>query len=400
MKVLFVHQEPPGQYTHLARALIEGGWEVALIGNSLARERVTRLFGDTCAARWYEMPGLIANPHRSPGEVCAAHRSLSVARGYAAAQQAERLRDDGFVPDLIFAHPYWGEATYLKDVFERSWMEVYCEFFAPPTGIEFDSEFNPRQFPEVMAVFNAPIVASLEAADIGVSPTRWQAGSFPSKLKGKIRIVHDGVDTDLLLPMAEREEELITYVARNLEPYRGFHKFMRAIPEIQRLRPSARIVIVGGDRVSYSAPLTNGETYRQRMLRELDGKLDLARVSFIGTIPYQDYVSLLRRSAVHVYLTYPYVLSWSMLEAMALGCIVVGSSTAPVQEVIEHGVNGFLVDFHDTAGLAKTVADVLQRQNELRHIRAAARQTIVDRYDAKRVCVPAHLALLKEFGLT
>ena len=148
------------------------------------------------------------------------------------------------------------------------------------------------------------------------------------------------------------EEELITYVARNLEPYRGFHVFMRAIPEIQKRRPKARIVIVGGDEVSYSPRLPPGQTYRQHLLREIEGKADLSRVHFTGRIPYADYLALLRRSSVHVYLTYPFVLSWSLLEAMSAGCLVVGSRTPPVEEVIRDGENGLLTDFFSTEQLA------------------------------------------------
>jgi glycosyltransferase involved in cell wall biosynthesis len=170
---------------------------------------------------------------------------------------------------------------------------------------------------------------------------------------------------------------------------------MRAIPEIQRRRPKARIVIVGGDAVSYSPRLPPGQTYRERLLRELDGKIDLARVSFLGRIPYKEYLALLRRSSVHVYLTYPFVLSWSLLEAMASGCLVIGSRTAPVEEVIAHGRNGLLTDFFDTSALAAHVDDALQRQDELKPLREAARRTALERYDLKRVCLPAQCRLVE-----
>ena len=204
-----------------------------------------------------------------------------------------------------------------------------------------------------LRVMNAPLLMSLDASDWGIAPTRWQQKQFPAAYAERMSVIHDGIDTDIVCPSNEpREPELITYVARNLEPYRGFHVFMRAIPEIQKRRPKARIVIVGGDEVSYSPRLPPGQTYRQHLLREIEGKADLSRVHFTGRIPYAEYLALLRRSSVHVYLTYPFVLSWSLLEAMSAGCLVVGSRTPPVEEVIRDGENGLLTDFFSTERLA------------------------------------------------
>ena len=171
---------------------------------------------------------------------------------------------------------------------------------------------------------------------------------------------------------------------------------MRAIPEIQKRRPKARIVIVGGDEVSYSPRLPPGETYRQRMLRELDGRIDLCRVDFTGKIPYGDYLRLLQRSSVHVYLTYPFVLSWSLLEAMAAGCLVVGSRTPPVQEVIEDGRNGLLTDFFSPEAIAQRIEEALKRPEEQQALRNNARKTVLERYDLKRICLPAQVKLVEK----
>jgi glycosyltransferase involved in cell wall biosynthesis len=235
---------------------------------------------------------------------------------------------------------------------------------------------------------------ALDASDAGMAPTLWQQSRFPTVYRSGIRVIHDGIDTDRVTP-GRPEEELVTYVSRNLEPYRGFHTFMRAIPEIQRRRPKARIVIVGGDEVSYSPRLPEGRTYRQRLLAELDGRIDLSRVRFMGRVPYSDYLALLRRSAAHVYLTYPFVLSWSMLEAMSAGCLVVGSRTAPVQEVLRDGENGFFVDFFSPQAIAERVAYALEHQADLQPLRQRARQTVVERYDLRRVCLPAQLRLVE-----
>lgn len=397
MRLLFVHQNFPGQYRHLAAHYAsQPGIEVAAIGekaNLLRRGEALRgvkLFdyelGKMPQAAAFDAPVLKA-----------------IHRGRRVAAAAAHLKRAGFKPDVIFTHNGWGEALFLKDVFPEARVLLYCEFFYRARGgdLGFDPKFPPTAEKILrLRVMNAPLLMSLDASDAGIAPTRWQQRQFPAPYASRLSVIHDGIDTDLVSPSISNEnekekEELITYVARNLEPYRGFHIFMRSIPEIQRLRPKARIVIVGGDEVSYSPRLPAGETYRGRMLRELEGRIDLSRVDFRGRIPYRDYLSLLRRSSVHVYLTYPFVLSWSLLEAMACGCLVVGSRTPPVEEVITHGENGLLTSFFSTEEIAARVADALRRGDELRPLRERARRTAVERYDLRRVCLPAQLALVE-----
>jgi glycosyltransferase involved in cell wall biosynthesis len=392
MRLLFVHQNFPGQYPHLAAHYAAlPGYEVLAVGekrNVLGRAQIPGV----------KLLGYHVGADPRPG---AFEASLlrAVQRGRAVAAGAVQLRRSGFRPDLIFSHIGWGEALFLKDIFPEAKLLLYCEFFYRAHGSDmgFDPEFAPSGSSIArLRIMNAPLLMALDAADFGVAPTRWQQHQFPAAYNGRIAVVHDGIDTDVAKPgPGEREEELITYVARNLEPYRGFHVFMRAIPEIQRRRPKARIVIVGGDEVSYSTRLPPGETYRRRLLSELDGKIDLSRVHFAGRIAYRDYLELLRRSAVHVYLTYPFVLSWSLLEAMACGCLVVGSRTPPVEEVITDGVNGLLADFFSTEELAARIDDALARQRELVPLREAARRTVLERYDLKRECLPAQLRLVE-----
>jgi glycosyltransferase involved in cell wall biosynthesis len=391
MRLLFVHQNFPGQYRHLAAHYAAlPGHEVLAVGekrNLLARPQIPGV----------KLLGYQLRPDPRPGTFEASFLR-AVQRGRAVAAGAAQLRRSGFRPDVVFAHIGWGEALFLKDIFPEAKLLLYCEFFYRARGADtgFDPEFPPSSasFPR-LRVMNAPLLMALEAADLGVAPTHWQRRQFSPGYKDRIAVIHDGVDTDRVLPGEQPEEELITYVARNLEPYRGFHVFMRAIPELQRRRPKARVVIVGGDEVSYSPRLPPGETYRERLLRELEGRIDLSRVHFAGTIAYRDYIDLLRRSAVHVYLTYPFVLSWSLLEAMACGCLVVGSRTPPVQEVIVNGVNGLLADFFSTEELAARIDEALARQRELRPLREAARRTVLERYDLKRVCLPAQLRLVE-----
>jgi len=387
-RLLFVHQNFPGQYRHLAaHYAAEAGYRVVAVGEKSNLLRQPRLPGVEVLG--YELPELKnVDPFNAAVEK-AIHRGKRVAAG------AAHLKRQGFRPDVIFAHIGWGEALFLKDIFPEARILLYCEFFygARKADVGFDPEF-PLNAEKILRlrVMNAPLLMSLDASDWGMAPTRWQQRQFPAAYANRMSVIHDGINTDVVSPGERGDEELITYVARNLEPYRGFHVFMRAIPEIQKRRPKARIVIVGGDEVSYSPRLPPGQTYRQHLLREIEGKADLSRVHFTGKIPYADYLALLRRSSVHVYLTYPFVLSWSLLEAMSAGCLVVGSRTPPVEEVMRDGENGLLTDFFSTEQLAARVDAALYMDS--RPLREAARKTVVERFDLKRVCLPAQLELV------
>ena len=387
MKVLFVHQNFPGQYGRLAaHYAARTGNQVVAIGEKSNVVRRAQVPG-------VKLLGYELNVEKFNSFEASVQRALQ--RGRRVATAAAVLRRSGFRPDVIFAHIGWGEALFLKDIFPDARMLLYGEFFYRPQGgdLGFDPEF-PASEEKILRlrVMNAPLLMSLDAADWCMAPTRWQFRQFPAAYQARMSIIHDGIDTDRVVP-GNPEDELITYVARNLEPYRGFHVFMRAIPEIQKRRPKARIVIVGGDEVSYSPRLPAGETYRSRLLRELDGKIDLSRVHFLGRIPYAQYLSVLRHSAVHVYLTYPFVLSWSLLEAMAAGCLVVGSRTPPVEEVIRDGENGLLVDFFSTEEIAARVDEALSK--DLAGLRTQARRTVTEKYDLKRICLPAQLELVE-----
>ena len=406
MNILFVHQNFPGQYLHLARHLgAEGMHRVVFVTQ---REHAT-------------LPGvrsIVYRPHRSP--IAGQHHYLrdvegGVLNAQAVARVALDLKKSGFVPDLMLGHNGWGEIWYLKDVFPKSPLIGYFEFFYRLAG--GDVGFDPRQPPVLddaprLRTKNIGNLMGLDTADIGQCPTHWQKSTYPSMHHDRLRVIHDGIDTDLItpdpharlrLPAIEKEleagDEILTYVARNLEPYRGFPTFMRALPEILARRPSARVLIVGGDEVSYGRRLPDGQTYREQMLAELGGGIDLSRVHFLGRVPYSTYLSVLQVSRVHVYLTYPFVLSWSALEAMSAGCLLVASRTAPVEEVVRDGENGLLVDFFDPADVAAKVCAALAEPAGFARLRATARQTVVEGYDLRRVCLPQQLRLLDEVAL-
>lgn len=406
MKLLFVHQNFPGQYRWLAETLArDARWEIVALGDAATlKQRRGTLPAVRTAAYATPKPASPQTHHYvKPFEG-------AVRRGQAVVRACLELQKRGFTPDVIYAHPGWGEALFLKDVFPRARLTLYCEFFYRASGqdVGFDPEF-PAGLDDIYRVRakNATLLLSLSAADGGISPTRWQRDAHPPEYRDRIALVHEGVDTDAVRPDAGAKlalpehglelaagDEVITYVARNLEPYRGFHSFMRALPEILRRRPRARVLVIGADGVSYGTQLPKGQTYKDRYLGEVRKDLDLKRVHFLGQVPYGTLLRAYQLSSAHVYLTYPFVLSWSLLEAMAAGCCVVGSRTGPVEEVIADGENGLLTDFFDPAAIAARVEEALERSPKIARLREQARQTIVERFDLKRVCLPRHLELL------
>jgi glycosyltransferase involved in cell wall biosynthesis len=405
MRLLFVHQNFPAQFRYVAAALVhDGRTEVVALGDVAAAGRRVLLHGVRLVTYECERPSATTHPFAHPFDAAAA-------RGQAVARACRALREAGFVPDVIYAHPGWGEALFLRDVFPEARITLYCEFFYRATGADvgFDPEFRPPA-DEAMRVRakNAAVLCSMEAADHGISPTQWQRSAHPEAFRQHIDVIHDGIDTEYFTPDTQdtidlpdgggrltSRDEVVTYVARSLEPYRGFHTFMRALPRLQALRPRAHVVIAGGDGVSYGNPPPRGGSHKEWLLDELEGKIDMRRVHFLPWLPYPTLRAVYRVSSAHVYLTYPFILSWSVLEAMSCGCAIVGSATAPVQEVIADGDNGCLVDFFDSIKLADELASVLDAGADNRPMRERARETVLERYDLARICLPAQLRALR-----
>lgn len=367
MRFLFIHQNFPGQYLHLVRHLAgQGRHEIIFLSemNDNVIPGVRKL--------------VYRAPEPSPAEVFPAARELDRAtrRAEMVASAARRLHGLGFVPDIVIGHHGWGELLNIGDVWPEAPLLGYHEFFyrMQDSDVDFDPEFPTAatMLPTIRAK-NAVSLLALSNPGHGQTPTRYQLGTYPAWARPGITLLPEGVNLEQCRPdpgAAGRPfalggvtiapgQKLITYVARDLEPYRGFHVVMRALPRILRERRDAQAIFVGGDGVSYGARLREG-TWREGMLAEVGARLPRGRVHFAGRVGYEEYVRLLQRSDAHVYMTYPFVASWSLREALACGCAVVGSDTAPVREFVTEGANGRLVPFLDPGRLADVVLEVLE----------------------------------------
>jgi glycosyltransferase involved in cell wall biosynthesis len=381
MNILILHQNFPGQFRNIATYLAKTGHNVLGVGEKQAPG----------------IPGVrtiryeIKNPPK-PSHAYLGVVTNAATRGEAVAKLLAEVKKQGWTPHVILAHPGWGEALFVKDVFPETRLVSLFEFYYHAKGVDVGFEPGAQASLDLAATLTARNMLhlmNLERCDAGVSPTKWQKSLHPAAYQPKIRVAHEGINTTLMAPDPEarfaladgrkltRVDKVISYVARHLEPYRGFPQFMRALPEIQRRNPEAVAVIVGGDGISYGRKPEDAPNWREKMLAEVGGALDLSRVVFTGQIPYADYRALLQISAAHVYLTYPFVLSWSALEAMSCGCLLVGSATPPVLEVAEDGKNALLFPFFEGGELAGRVSDALERPGDFAPLRQAARDTVV-----------------------
>jgi len=411
MQFLFVHQNFPGQFKFLAPALAADSRN-RVVAMTMKKVQVAEWHG--IKLRFYAASrGSTKGIHPWVGDF-----ETKTIRGEACFRAAQQLKAEGFTPDVIIAHPGWGESLFLKDVWPQAKLGIYCEFYYHQEGADvgFDPEFPPRDDADAcrLRLKNINNLLHFQVADAGISPTEWQASTFPEPFRAKITVAHDGIDTAMVTPnplvsvaihgnvTLTKQDEVITFVNRNLEPYRGYHIFMRALPELLRRRPRARVLIVGGDNVSYGARPEEGKTWKEIFITEVRPQIsaaDWARVHFFGTIPYTQFIKLLQLSTVHVYLTYPFVLSWSLLEAMSAGCAIVASNTKPLREAIRHNETGRLIPFFDVTGLTNEVCALLDDPEERARLGTNARAFAQTHYDLNTVCLPRQLEWVRDFSL-
>ena len=403
MNILFIHQNFPAQFKFLAPALVKAGHKVRALTIRQFKEPV-----------WDGIE--ICQYSTERGSSKAIHPWIidfetKVIRGEACFNAAVKLKKMGYLPDVIVAHPGWGESLFLKEVWPDAMLGLYCEFFYSARGLDvgFDPEFT---FPDLenpcrMSLKNINNLFHITQADAGLSPTIWQANTFPEPFRNKITVSHDGIDTTSVKPDSDvsvtingnlkltRKNKIITYVARHLEPLRGTHIFLRSLPEILSRNPDVRVLVAGSEEAGYGAGPPQGGTWKDELLLEIRPKLQKSeweRIHFVGQLPYSYFLNLLQVSSVHVYLTYPFVLSWSILEAMSAGCSVVASSTGPVTEVVKDGCTGRLFDFFDVGALAEQVCELLDDPGQRKLLGEEARKFVIENYDLQEVCLPKHIA--------
>jgi len=400
MRILLVHRNFPGQFRYLAPALIKAGHQVGVLtwdGNRNPRVLPTATYR-------YQM---------GSSQGLAGFYTDHIENGAAVARAAHGLRQKGDAPpDVVFGSINWGETLFLREVWPGARHLGYAEFLYDTKGRDtgFDPEFSRRSLESDMRTIarTGHLLLAATRADALLSPTRWQASTFPAELQSKISVIHDGVDTARIAPdpgasyqvpggpLLHVGDEVLTFVSRNLEPYRGYHILMRALPRVMAARPGLQVVMVGAHGSGYGPGPGKDKSWKQVFLDEVGERLDQSRIHYVGRIPYPDLLNVLRVGRAHAYLSYPFVLSWSMLEAMSLGCVVVGSRTPPVAEVIEDGVNGHLVDFFDVDGWADRLIEVLANSDAQAPVREAARQHIIDTYDLKSVCLPKLMGFIEK----
>ena len=369
--ILFIHQSFPGQFAHLSQKLAQEGHRVAALTLTPQGqvEGVSQVRYSLIRAPQKNLPRLLRET------------DIKILRGESAALAMRKLRDQDFTPDVVYAHPGWGEAMFVKAIWPETRLVVYAEWFYSALGqeVNFDPEFPPLSHADKLrlSLKNTTFLHALNDADLAITPTEWQKSRFPAWAQKKMQVVHEGLDLSRISLGAPNAvhipgqstslkygDPIVTFVARHLEPVRGFHVFMRALPHILRQRPDAHILILGKDAgakgTGYGVKNPLGKSWRQSLQDEVGKSLDLKRVHFLGHVEYKAYLAILHLSACHVYLTTPFILSWSFLEAAALGLPIIASRTAPVQE-FSHLEGVKLVDFFDHAALSNNVLDVLEQ---------------------------------------
>ena len=381
MRILFSHTNYPAQFRRLAPALAAQGHEVVFLARN---------------SEWHAPAAaglrlIHYQPHRQGGGA-ALHPYLRrmencVLEGQAAYRACEPLLEAGWQPDWIINHVGFGNGFYLSDAFPQARRIGLFEWYYNARNADVDFLRRASVEPDRamrLRTWNAQILLELAHCDVGVVPTQWQRQQFPAHLSSRLRVIHEGIDVDTLAGLRsaglgrpaclpdDPNIEVLTYVSRGFEEYRGFPQAMEAIALLQQRRPQLHVLVVGADGVAYGAPRADGRGWAQWAKDSLG--LDPQRTHWMGLLQDAPYHQVLACSDVHLYLTVPFVLSWSLLEAMAAGCCIVASATPPVQEVLRHGETAELVDFFDPQAQAAALGLLLDNPERRRSLAQAAQQ--------------------------
>lgn len=400
MRICFVHQYFPGQFKRLAQHFVDEGHDVIAFHRGLVDGRSSaQIDGIRLIQYGRDLP-------EEPESGALSAVEWYIREAVDVATIAEKLRvEEGWRPDLCYSHTGWGRAAYLHDVFPRAKHVKYCEWFY--NNRASSTEFlhpGGRQLPQRMATstLNLPILGDLAGAHQLIAPTQWQKSQFPLAMRSNIEIVPDGIDMDFFAPdphatltlpdgrTLSRRDRLVTYATRGADPFRGFAQFIEALGRLQASDPAVEAVILGDRKVYYGIGHGSENHFDDVVAK---ASIDPARTHFLGKLDYSDYRTVLQVSSAHVYLTVPFVLSWSFLEAMATGCAVIGSDTAPVTEFVTDGDNGLLSNFFDTEELAQRMTEMLDAGPRIETMRVNARRTIRKRWSAD-VAIDTHMALV------
>jgi glycosyltransferase involved in cell wall biosynthesis len=419
MRILLIHQGFPGQFSQLIPALRARGEELWAISGPRSQQQIP------AGVRY--MPYRLERGNGRDTFPLASELETKVIRGEAVARVAAQLAEGAVTgtpwrPDLILGHPGWGELLFLADIWPDVPQLHYVEFFHGVPGTDnhiADPHATPQTWQEKARarIKNTNLLVNLNQMQAGLCPTRFQRSLLPAWAQARTKVIHDGVDTDWLWPDPAAQltipprpelpsglvlrpgDPVITFVNRTFEPYRGVHVFLESLAQLQARHPTAQAVLVGADtpQVSYGAHRRDGRGWLTVLREQLGDRLNWRRIHPLGKVPHGVLRDVYRVSAAHVYLSYPFVLSWSLLEAMSCGALVVGSATAPVQELIQHGETGLLVPFGDAEALARTLLAALQQPAASSALRQRARRTIQQHYNLP-TCLQQQLALIDSVG--
>ncbi|MFO0948116.1 MAG: glycosyltransferase [Planctomycetota bacterium] len=397
MHVLFVHQNFPAQFGHIAAYLVKNkGFRCTFVS-----QQPSGRVGGIEKIQYQLKGGATKSTH-----YCSRTFENSVWHAHAVYEALAQRPD--IQPDLVVGHSGFGSTLFLRDLYDCPIINYFEYFYRPKNSdMDFRPDFPTSPMNSLRSrARNAMLLLDLENCDLGYSPTVWQRSRLPGLFHEKVRVIFDGVDTSLWhrrqdVPRVLNGEvipddvKIVTYVSRGMESMRGFDIFMKMAKILGDRRKDVLFLIAGQDRVCYGGDekVTGNKSFKDWVLSQ--DNYDLSRFRFLGLVPPDSLANLFSVSNLHVYLTVPFVLSWSLMDAMACGATVLASNTAPVREMIEHGRNGLLVDFFDVEGFAKTAGDILDAPADYSHLGMAAETLIQEQYSLD-VCLPQLLKLYED----